>query len=312
MLKPLAPVSRRRFLAGAAGFGALGLLPEGLHAAPAPHRFRHGDFEVTVISDGYLTAPSFFQATNVPPEEREAFFSEHGISLDELRSEANITLIRADDDLILFDTGSGKGFQPTAGAINDSLAAAGFDPADITKVVFTHGHPDHIWGTILPDGGLRFPNAAYYSAADEWDFWNGEAVFTHFPSEMHDLAREAQRQYAAVRNAVTMVKPGDDIVTGIHVLSTPGHTPGHVSFEVEGGDGLIVVADAIVHPVIYFAHPDWQFAFDAAPDVAAETRRTLLDRAATDKVKLLGFHWDYPGVGFAKRRGNGYTFMAEG
>ena len=143
-----APLSRRTFLAGAAGLAASAAFPRRLFAADAPHRFTHGDFEVIVVSDGYLAAPSSFHAMDVPAAEREAFFKEMDLDLQEMRGAVNLTLIRAGDDLILFDTGGGIGFQPTMGTINDSLMAAGVNPADITKVVFSHGHPDHIWGTI--------------------------------------------------------------------------------------------------------------------------------------------------------------------
>ena len=302
------PLSRRRFLIGVAGVAVLGLAPRRVLAAPAPYSFKHGDFEVIVVSDGYIGGPSSFHATDVPATEREAFFKEMGLDLQEVRGEVNLTLIHAGDDLILFDTG-GTGFQPTMGTINDSLMAAGVAPSDVTKVVFSHGHPDHIWGTILPDGQLRFPNAAYYSGAVEWDFWNSPEIFNILPGEMHGMATESQRHYAAVKDIVTMVKPGDDIVTGISALDTPGHTPGHLSFEVAGGDGLIIATDTIIHPVIYFAHPEWRFGFDSIHEQAVASRKSLLDRAATDKVKLLGYHWTYPGVGYAERKGQGYVFV---
>jgi glyoxylase-like metal-dependent hydrolase (beta-lactamase superfamily II) len=96
---------------------------------------------------------------------------------------------------------------------------------------------------------------------------------------------------------------------GISVLDTPGHAPGHLSFEVAGGDGLIIATDTIIHPVIYFAHPEWKFGFDSIHEQAVASRKSLLDRAATDKVKLLGYHWTYPGVGYAERKGPGYVFV---
>jgi glyoxylase-like metal-dependent hydrolase (beta-lactamase superfamily II) len=308
----LVPLSRRTFLAGAAGLAATATLPRRLFAADAPYRFMHGDFEVIVVSDGYLAGPSRFHAMDVPAAEREAFFKEMDLDLQEMRGAVNLTLIRAGDDLILFDTGGGTGFQPTMGTVNDGLIAAGVDPAGITKVVFSHGHPDHIWGTILPDGKLRFPNAAYYSGAVEWDFWNSPEIFNTLPSEMHGMATETQRHYAAIEGIVTSMKPGDDIVTGIRVLDTPGHTPGHLSFEVEGGEGLVIVADTIIHPAIYFAHPEWKFGFDAIHEQAVASRQSLLDRAATDRVKLLGYHWTYPGVGYAERKGSGYVYIPSG
>jgi glyoxylase-like metal-dependent hydrolase (beta-lactamase superfamily II) len=299
-----APLSRRQFLASAAGAAVLGLAPRRLLAAAAPHSFKHGDFEVIVVSDGYIVAPADFHAQEVPPAEREAFFMQMGLDLKELRGEVNLTLIRVGDDLILFDTG-GVGFQPTLGTIEESLRAAGISPADITRVVFSHGHPDHIWGTALADNRLRFPNAAYYSGALEWDFWNSPEIFNMLPSEMHGMATESRRHYAAVEDRVTMVKPGDDIVTGIRVLDMPGHTPGHLAFEIEGGDGLIIVADTVIREDIYFAHPEWKFGFDAIHEQAVASRKALLDRAATDKTLMLGYHWAYPGLGYAEREGQG-------
>ena len=106
-----------------------------------------------------------------------------------------------------------------------------------------------------------------------------------------------------------MVKDGDDIVTGIRVLDTAGHTPGHISVEVAGGEGLIITGDTMAVPEVYFPHPDWTFGFDADPAMAVTKRTAMLDRAATDKVKMLGYHWTYPGIGFAERDGTAYRFV---
>jgi glyoxylase-like metal-dependent hydrolase (beta-lactamase superfamily II) len=75
---------------------------------------------------------------------------------------------------------------------------------------------------------------------------------------------------------------------------------------------LLVMGDVIVVPGVYFPHPEWAFGFDAISDVAIQTRKTMLDRAATDKPKLLGYHWPYPGVGHAERKGAGYEYMPVG
>ena len=100
-----------------------------------------------------------------------------------------------------------------------------------------------------------------------------------------------------------MLKPGDDIVTGVRVIATPGHTQGHVALELAGGDGLIVGGDALTHPLISFQHPEWKPAADHVPDQAAATRARLLDRLAADRSKLIGFHLPYPGVGTVERKG---------
>jgi glyoxylase-like metal-dependent hydrolase (beta-lactamase superfamily II) len=106
------------------------------------------------------------------------------------------------------------------------------------------------------------------------------------------------------------VKPGDDIIAGVRVVDTSGHTPGHISLEVAGGDGLIVVGDVVANAAVSFAHPEWRFAIDSAPDVAITSRRRLLDRAAAEKTRLLGSHWPYPGLGMAERSDSAYRFIA--
>jgi hypothetical protein len=58
-----------------------------------------------------------------------------------------------------------------------------------------------------------------------------------------------------------------------------------------------------------FPNSSWKFGFDSIHEPAVASRKSLLDRAATDKVKLLGYHWTYPGVGYAERKGQGYVFV---
>ncbi|MDP4004777.1 MBL fold metallo-hydrolase [Methylobacterium sp. NEAU K] len=85
-----------------------------------------------------------------------------------------------------------------------------------------------------------------------------------------------------------MIHPGDEVVSVILAIATPGHTPGHLSFELAGGDGLIVVGDVVTTPSIFFPHPAWTFGFDADNEHAIASRKRLLDRAASEHAKLLG------------------------
>ena len=308
--KPFLVLDRRKFLAAAAGFVAAGLMPKSVLALAGPYSFKQGTVDVTVVSDGHLVLPTGVFGPDAPPEALKAILDAAGATGNEVQVPANVTLIKSGADLILFDNGSGAEFQPTAGKLIENLKLAGIDPATITKVVFTHAHPDHIWATVGAGGALNCPNAAYYCGAAEWDFWMGKDILTQMPKEMHPFVLGAQKHLNGVKDRVTMVKPGDDIVSGIRVLDTAGHTPGHVSFEVAGDDGLIIVGDVIGLPVMYFPHPEWRLAFDAIHDLAVAQRKKLLDRAATDKTKLLGFHWPYPGVGYAERKDGAYTYVA--
>ena len=70
--------------------------------------------------------------------------------------------------------GSGDRFMPTAGKLWDNLKTAGIDKGKITKVIFTHGHPDHLWGTVDELDELVMPDATFFVAGAEWDFWHGD------------------------------------------------------------------------------------------------------------------------------------------
>lgn len=299
-------ITRRSLLAAtAAGFAA-----RTLPALAAPASFKHGAFEVTVASDGHLVLPTSFLAPDAPPVERAALLKATGETGEQYNSPTNVTLIRSSSDLILVDMGSGDRFMPSAGKLWDNLKSAGIDKGKITKVIFTHGHPDHLWGTVDEFDELMIPDAMFYVAAAEYDFWSGDNATRGLPAERAGFVTGARRNYAALEKRVTMVKPGDDIVTGLRVISTPGHTQGHVSLELAGGDGLIVGGDALTHPLISFQHPEWRPTADHVPEQAVETRRKLLDRLATDKIELIGFHLPYPGVGVVERKDGTYRFVA--
>ena len=85
---------------------------------------------------------------------------------------------------------------------------------------------------------LVIPDATFFVASAEWDFWNGENATRGLPAERAGFVTGARRNYAAIKEKVKMVKSGDEIVAGLRVIDTPGHTQGHVSLELAGGDGL--------------------------------------------------------------------------
>jgi glyoxylase-like metal-dependent hydrolase (beta-lactamase superfamily II) len=302
----MSKLSRRTLLTATTASIATRALPA---FAAAPYSFRHGAFEVAVVSDGHLVLPTSFLAPDAPPAERDALLKAAGETGDQYNSPTNVTLIRTTDDLILVDMGSGDRFMPSAGKLWDNLKAAGIDKGKITKVVFTHGHPDHLWGAVDELDDLVTPDAAFFVASREWDFWSGDNATRGLPSERAGFVTGARRNYAAIKDKVKMVKPGDDVVAGLRLIDTPGHTQGHVSLELAGPGGLIVGGDVLTHPLISFQHPDWRPTADHVPEQAAATRARLLDRLATDRAKLIGFHLPYPGVGIVERKDLAFRFV---
>ena len=224
---------------------------------------------------------------------------------------SNVTLVRTPSDLILIDVGAGPHFMPTAGKLADNMEAAGIERQAITKVVFTHAHPDHLWGTFGDFDEPMFANASYFIPTAEWNFWTADDVVSRLPEDRQNFAPGAQRTLSRIKDRLRTIKPGDDIVTGVRVFDTSGHTPGHISIEiVSGNEALIVLADALTHATISFAHPHWKPAgdhYDA--ERAVTTRLALLDRLAADRTRIIGYHLPFPGLGHVDRSGNAYRYI---
>ncbi len=200
---------------------------------------------------------------------------------------------------------------PTAGKLLDSLKAAGTEPSAITKVIYTHAHPDHLWGSVGKDGALTFPNASFHMAETEFGFWSAPDLPSKMPKEMEGMVMGIQGQLAAIKDKTAFFKPGAEIVPGIMALDTAGHTPGHVSFEMAGGDGLILTGDAVTAALVFFAHPEWKFGFDADQDMAIAARKKLLGMAAAEKKKMLGYHWPYPGIAMAEAKDGAFVYVPQ-
>lgn len=272
--------------------------------------FTQGDFQVKVVSDGYISVPNEIFTSDGTPSQRSNVLSQMNTAGGDVHAPTNIPVLRSRRDVILFDIGAGSRYQSSDGLFQRNLAVAGIEEKSVTKIVFTHAHPDHIAATLTEGGRLRFPGATYFVGAEEWNFWMDPDFFRKTPAAIHSFGRDAQRDLGAIRDRMVMIRPGHDVVTGIRAVATPGHTPGHLSFHVSGGDGLIITADAATSEVVSFEHPEWKFGYDVDPELAIQSRRRLLDWATRDRCRLLGFHWRHPGVGYSEAFKKAYRFIS--
>ncbi|GGB56773.1 MBL fold metallo-hydrolase [Roseibium aquae] len=304
-------LTRRQMLASGLALGASAGL--GWPASPvrAQATWQLGPHELTVLSDGNLTLPMSFFLPDRSAEEIESLFAPHGMALDALTPDCNITLLRSGERLVLFDVGAGPNFQPTAGALPSALDDLGIDPADITDVVLTHAHPDHLWGILDDFEDPLYPEAQVWVPQAEWDYWRADDTLDKTPEARKSFVVGAQSRFDAIEDRVSMVTPGQEVLPGIEALDTSGHTPGHMSYMVHGGsDSVLILGDAITNAVVSFERPDWASGSDQDPEKGIETRTRLLDRLAADQSLVIGFHLPEPGRGRVERAGSAYRFAA--
>ncbi len=295
---------------GAALAAPMCLVPRA-RAAIAPFRRKVGSIDVMVVSDGILNLPWSFTFPETPAAEAAALLAANGLPADPLRLQTNVTLVKTGGELVLIDAGSGSNFQDTAGKLAENLEAAGLDPQKITKVIFTHGHADHLWGAIDDfDDSERFPNASYVMSPAEWDFWIDPKTVSNVPDRFKGVAQGAARVLKRLESKIERRKSGQAVAPGLSYVETSGHTPGHMSVLIESaGERLLIAGDVLNYAAISFAKPEWRAGNDHDRDQAVTTRKRLLDQLVADRVQLVAFHLPWPGHGMVERSGMAYRFV---
>ncbi|UGB26164.1 MBL fold metallo-hydrolase [Methylorubrum sp. B1-46] len=266
---------------------------------------------VETVSDGTLSSSLGFMLPEAPRAEIDALSKTAGASVEASPIPTNVSVVRVGGGVILIDAGSGNSFQPTAGKLADTLETAGVAREAVTQVVFTHAHPDHLWGAIDDfDDSERFPNARYVVPTAEWDFWTRDDVETMVPDWLKGLAVGSRRTLKRLEGKMERRKPGETVAPGLTYVATPGHTPGHASVLVDAGrEQILIGGDALSHALISFRRPDWAFGSDLDRDLAIHTRLALLDRLANEQITLVGFHLPGSGVGRVERFDHAYRFV---
>ena len=238
-------------------------------------------------------------------------------------------LVEHESGLVLLDTGAGNkedakfydiyGIENRAGEAADgrgfaqggeptmleaALAAAGFAPADVGLVINTHLHFDHAGGntTRTAEGRIvpSFPNARYVVQAGEY------AYATH--TNERTAASYFSYNYVPLREAgrLDVVEGEREVVAGIRVLPTPGHTPHHQSILLDGGDGPALFVGDLV-PTRWHAPLPWIMGYDVEPLVTLETKRRILDRAHAGDWLLVLEHDAEVASGRVRHDGKGYV-----
>ncbi|GAB1581091.1 MBL fold metallo-hydrolase [Phyllobacterium phragmitis] len=276
---------------------------------PRFNRFKVGEFEVTTILDGLRPGdgpyPTF--GANQSQEAMAELMRQNFLPETKFVNGFTPTLVNTGSELVLFDTGFGEGGRANGlGQLAATMEAADYSPDQVSIVVLTHMHGDHIGGLMEGDGPA-FPNARYVAGQAEYDFWTSpDRAGT--PAE--NGAKMVDAKVKPLAEKTTFIKPGDAVVTGITSEEAFGHTPGHMIFRLEsGGRQLLLTADTANHYVASLQRPDWHVVFDADKEQAAATRRRVFDMIAADRLPFIGYHMPFPAVGHVEKLDTGYRFV---
>ncbi len=314
--------SRRALLAAALAAPALlhtgrtrAMAPQRGPLPVTPFRFKLGAFEVTTVLDAsaMIDGPWPIVGEDRPVEEVAALMRASLLPEKRFRPGFTPTLVNTGAQLLLFDAGNGEnGFipRPNGGWLAQQVAAAGYAPEQVDVVVLSHAHVDHIGG-LVEAGKEMFPKARYVIGETEFAYWAAPERLSATPDSLeHATAQVFARNLAPFAERVTRVRPGAEIVPGIHAVEAFGHTPGHLAFHVESaGKRLLVWGDCAHHEVASLAHPEWHALFDMDKAQGAATRRRIYDMAATDRIPVVGYHTSFPSVGYVERQGSAYRWL---
>lgn len=281
------------------------------------YHFKLGTFDCIIVSDGTFAYPHPAQIffANAPKERLNQALREHDIVLEqweEYVSPYTGLVINTGQHRVLVDTGAG-GFAPTTGKLIGNLQAEGIAPDDIDTVILSHGHPDHIGGTVDDEGKPVFINARYVMLKDEWEFWIKEPNLSPLKVDehlKHVLLEFAKNNLPPIQSQLDLIESEAEIVPGIHAIATPGHTPGHMAVAVcSDGEHLLCISDAALHP-IHLTQPDWYTAVDLKPEQALASRHQLMDRAAAEKALVYASHFSFPSLGHVRKKGESWQWQS--
>ena len=263
-----------------------------------------GEYKVTYLPDGEgTTLPDLsYHGSTSDDWNKLGQYLKNGKALMGIGS----FLIEYKKEKILLDLGIGEAHYSTpegdgnGGDLLKNLKKAGLDRKDITKVVYSHFHPDHVGWTSLEENGKRvltFPNAEYYCSENEWDFWTGRIG--------EPLSVDPKAFKEPLEGIIKFVKDGQEIIPNLSVKFMSGHTPGLINLILKTEGKKIWFITDLVHSDLQFENPNWCFFSDNNEEKAIKTRINAFDELSQPNIILANSHFIEEAFGYLKKEGEG-------
>lgn len=278
-------------------------------------QFRVGDVAVQRV--GEMLSPGFDPAFLFPAFDPAVFDEDPQLRgpnfwhapTGKLMSSMQSWLVRIGHDVVLIDTGCGndkvrdepafRRFHQLSLPYLETLSAAGVRPDEVTVVINTHLHVDHVgWNTRLVDRRWvpTFPRARYLIGRAEWAHWQdprgGPALHPEGVPAIEDSVRPVWDA-----GLVELIGDGDELLPGLTARAAPGHTAGQLAIELRSAGATGLFTADVFHQPMQIVRPDWNSRYCEVPDVAIATRRRVLADAASQGMVLFPSHPGAPHAG---------------
>ncbi len=315
-------MKRRQFLKRSSGLVGLvpfipnfGLPNTGILWETDVVKIKVGEFDCTVFHDlqfKYLAKDYFI---NADPVELNQSLNRYRVAPNNIPSPFIAVLLENQDRKILIDTGIGFSEKPILfrgasyefkGRLHQLLQQEAIDTADITDVIITHFHPDHIGGIYSEERQLNFPSARFHTHEDEWQYWHSSQSDNQ--PGMFQLFIEKNIEKLKDRDLHLIKGDFVELLPGITAVKAGGHTPGQIALIIDSeNEQLLYISDAFLHP-LHMEQINWQTNYDLDHLKAKQSRVKLLELAHKENMLINAFHFDFPGLGRIDKRNSKWNF----
>ena len=266
------------------------------------YNFRIGDIEGLVIKDSSIECDEAKLFAAMTKTEARRLLEKYGLfplrPLDVL-----CILIKTRGHSILVDTGSGMDRRSSSGALVKILMRERVDLGSIDTIILTHAHGDHIGGITDNVSNPVFHNARYVMSRPEWDYWLSSPDLSKLDKNMQKAALNSiHKNLRSLAGRYELASDGDEVLPGVRVFLSPGHSPGHVTVEVSSGPDKLVCSGDVVHHPLQITRPAVNTDFDLDPAQANLSRSQFINKHASTNSLVFACHFPFPGIGHIKTK----------